>query len=84
MIPTAKKPPHIMSVRSRACCVKPLEHIIHAIITFCCSEEHEWETKKWRESVEMREIQQQSTVYTGPRPNCAVRVPTHHFPVKHT
>lgn len=46
MIPTAKKPPHIMSVRSRACCVKPLEHIILAIITFCCSEEHEWETKK--------------------------------------
>lgn len=45
MIPTAKKPPHIMSVRSRACCVKPLEHIIHAIITFSCSEEHEWETK---------------------------------------
>lgn len=32
----------------------------------------------------MTEVQQQSRVYTGPRPNCAVRVPTHHFPLKHT
>lgn len=71
MVSSAKKPPNIISARNTTCCVKPLRGGPRK--------------QKWRHSVEMREQQpqqQQSGVYAGARPNCARRVPTHHFPLE--
>lgn len=70
---------------SRTLCVKNHKDILYTPLLSPSAGERKWETERWRvQSVEVREQQQQSRLYTCRRANSPGRVPTHHFPLKRT